>query len=536
MSGPIGPCLHQAVFRWAGGQGGPGMRAVAYSCSDQVAERVFEVAGPALWGIPERPTVVRLVQSPTAVLLLRRVPALDPAGRPSSRTHALIGTETTLDPLGCLGLAGWDWPGAGIELGAVTGPLPELDGVLLGEVAQERLRKLRAEVPEVGGTLERVVADLLRHPRRPLLSVLDRSAGRDVLPLLTGTVDVLLEVLEGPWTFASGADDGVRTRIGFVSERSTSAVVEPDSGFVDPERDLADRPAALARSLVGLYLAADDRFDRLLAGAADVPPGRDRVQRIMAVLDPAAPVVTGARIPAGPSLPEPSPEAEAPPPPASREPGPDRRPGGATRVYPTLTEPQRVALLRRLADVPAGADGPAARDLLVQLDDAALVAGLRSDVPWSVAERLLRELAGRARHRPEPEAERLCGQLLEEGLFVARSGDARTPWAAIARKAFETLVRPYLDRPVARDRTAAFVQRVVAGGGLVLLLRLVRDPGPLPLSEPAWRALVTAVAPAVRPPRRHPAATWIAGSPLRRELLAAAAVLAVLLVILLTVL
>jgi hypothetical protein len=529
--------LEHAVFRWDGGRGDPGMRPVAYSCEDRVAERVFEAAGRALWGTPDRPTVVRLVRTTNAVLLLRRVPAVDPAGRRSSVTHALIGNDKMLPPLRCVGLAGWDWPGADLPLTEIRGRLDALDLAALAPYGDGRLDELRTEVPGVGSDVAAIVAELLRHPARARLSVLDRSADRDAPILLTGTLDTLQNVLDGPWSFATG--DDVPARISFVSEPSHSAVVDSDEGFLDLGMAADDRFAVLSRRLVECSVHDAERYRRLLHELSELPRGVKRLRRLHEELGPAgSSAMESATVEAAAVGAEPSPagiESPVDPAPTGRPPtGPaDARPAGATRAYPELTDARRAELVRMVTETGLGPH----RDRPRQLDDLGLLDALSEEMPWTVAEQLLLELLRRKPRTPAA-AEVVCCRLLEEGLFVARAAGSAGRWAGLVPEVVETLVRPYLDRPEAHRRTESFVRRVVGAGQTAVLVRLT-DMAPLPMSDAAWRALVLAVAAdatSARAKTRPGAVTAVLTGPyLRNGVLPAAVVLLVLVAIALIV-
>ncbi|MEH0420337.1 hypothetical protein [Streptomyces sp. B21-083] len=206
--------VHQIVFRWEGNQGrqgSTGMKAVAHSCSPERAERLGRELGPLLWVSgpgAARPSVVRTLSHDGEVLLVRRWPTMDRAGRPSTASHVLTGAPATLNMRRCLGMAYGGWSSREFAERA-TGPKPVIDCARLDELAHERLPKMEARLEHVRGALMMATAEWLRDPaqRVSLLVGEEKPAGwpaQDEAALVYLGLFLLFDDWTGrDWTFAT---------------------------------------------------------------------------------------------------------------------------------------------------------------------------------------------------------------------------------------------------------------------------------------------------------------------------------------------
>ncbi|MEU8519396.1 hypothetical protein [Streptomyces sp. NPDC048577] len=255
-AGPTGPsgAVHQLVFRWDGNQGGrqdTGMTAVAHSCAPGRAAELGRELGPLLWvsgTAATRPSIVRTVTRDDAghgeVILVRRWPTHDRAGRPSTVSHVLVGGTRTLKTRQCLGLAYKGW-GTRESAERASGRLPTLRSAELDDLARRRLLVMGKRLPTVRDALVQVTAAWLRDPAQRV-SLLADGEEKPGWPDPEGTPLVYLGLfllfgswLGQEWTFAT--HDTVDTH---PLRLMSVPLWEPDAGGAGPlARVSGDRPA-----------------------------------------------------------------------------------------------------------------------------------------------------------------------------------------------------------------------------------------------------------------------------------------------------
>ncbi|MFH8410813.1 hypothetical protein ACH4FX_39480 [Streptomyces sp. NPDC018019] len=272
--------VHQIVFRWDADHavGGAGVGPVAWSGNREGLEPIYRKVAPLLRvpGDAARESLAR-VELPgeagheRSVLLIRRIPDQDRGGRPSTCSHALLGSASVLTPGRCLGLHDWRWEGSGINLREVEGrtlecvPAPALWAA--ADRAAPALTERAGRFPE---ELTAVLAERLRRPRSRL-SVLDRTGGEGPVPVLWGLRQLLGPALPGSWSFAThDTRDGGPFRYVFVPRWPVSATQDQQLTRLDPARpglgtsgdglpDHGDPAGNAALQLVEHYL--EHRYD-----------------------------------------------------------------------------------------------------------------------------------------------------------------------------------------------------------------------------------------------------------------------------------
>ncbi|ELP64489.1 hypothetical protein ACKI1I_02075 [Streptomyces turgidiscabies] len=440
--------VHQIVFRWEGNQGrqGTGMKAVAHSCPPERAERLGRELGPLLWVSgpgAARPSVVRTLSHDGEVLLVRRWPTTDRAGRPSTASHVLTGTPATLNMRRCLGLAYGGW--SSLEFAErATGPKSVIDCAHLADIAYERLPKMEARLESVRGALMMATAEWLRDPaqRVSLLVGEERPTGwptQDEASLVYLGLFLLFDDWPGhDWTFATY--DTVDTH----PLRLTAVPRwEQDTGGSGPLARVMGGRAAEARFE---HRAASRLVDHLLAHRG-APPGvpqltkelrggatmdwerrRDLLQRILRTEHrPGAPRTETPK--ARPPQERPSQE----PPPTERrhereKPQPQPDPGPAPQPPSTYQLHRHHQLHDDLRGDERGGQVEH-RILMAQLqkapDDVLLHELLQSDeLPPRSVELLLSELGNPQRRetRPRQMQQDLCAQVLRNHLYLTPHG------------------------------------------------------------------------------------------------------------------
>lgn len=547
------PGLHHVVFRWSAENAGMGP--VAASCSRSTAADAYALAGPTLWlpGAQERATLSLLAHGPRR-MLVRQVPVIEPNGRPGARCHAVLGDAVDLKPLFCLGLHEWSWPGAGLPLGEVLGPLPMLDADGLRAASAAALKDLKRDVPAATDMLIAVAAEILRQPSRPLC-VLDRSAGRDPLLVLIGITELFSRVVGGPWSFSTGAARAYRRfRFVFVPRWRTSAAPNAHQTELDPAVRVGDRAEELAHHLVERYGTGQEISESMLrrlvgrpvASERDDARGASRPSPAVHADPPIRPSATASPIPAGPPVPAgplrpagsqapaaasmtdlpgdrvvaSSAESSAAVPPnrlpaarwvtrsapalVVRQPRAARRwmidARGAFRIRPQTPAERREALLDELAEVcgTSAADGVGRRaeQVLSEIDDLTLLAGFGRLSSATAIQELTCELAHRAEGWTTRERRDVAETVLHNALYLWRpSGDGvhgtiRRWRVEAAVDLFDLTVRPRT-RTLPPVLLEEFVEALCSHSyGRVVLAALLADPRPLALPERAWRAWV----------------------------------------------
>ncbi|MEU9088686.1 hypothetical protein [Streptomyces sp. NPDC048428] len=496
--------VHQAVFRWEGNQGrqGTGMRAVAHSCPADLADELGRELGSLLW-VPgtaaQQKSVVRTRSADGSVMLVRRWPTTDRAGRPSTVSHVLIGDPRTLGTEQCLGLADGEWVGNRESAEKATGQLNAVEYARLDALVSPRLPRMTQRLQTVRRALILVAAAWLRDPDRRISLLTDGAdpngglAPEDVPLLYLGAYRLFGSWLGRDWTFATyDTADTHQLRLMCVSRW------EPDAGGSGPLARITGRTPgrqtielAVAKQLVNHLLAhpAEEPGVPQLTGALrdgaalDWPQrrvlleelldtGRRHVPRI--AIAPSRPPdadraperepFPGPSVPTG--RPDPLPEPLTPPPPfgppapsvpaASPYPGrpPVPRPAGPADGSPPYT---RETTLREdlHAHRPENAIG---RGLLAErlrnAPDELLLDELRSGaLPQESVDLLLRELGDprRAATRQESMRHELCENVLRNNLYFTpnRQGAEHISRTALAEQA--AVVFTWAVAPLARD-------------------------------------------------------------------------------------
>ncbi|MFH8343978.1 hypothetical protein [Streptomyces sp. NPDC018045] len=268
MSGTDAP-VHQIVFRWDADHavGGAGVGPVAWSGNRTGLQPIYRKVASLLSvpgdGARESLARVELRGEPgheSSVLLIRRIPGQDRGGRPSTCSHALLGSASVLTPARCLGLHTWRWEGSGVNLREVEGRSLEcVPPQALREATERAAPALTDRTEQFAGELTAVLAGRLREPRQRL-SVLDHTGGDGPVPVLWAVWNLAGRALPG-WSFAThDTRDGGPFRYVFVPRWPVSATQDQQLTRLDPARPDHDDPAEEAASrLVEHYL--DIRYD-----------------------------------------------------------------------------------------------------------------------------------------------------------------------------------------------------------------------------------------------------------------------------------
>lgn len=203
--------VHQMIFRWDGNQGrqGTGMTAVAHSCTADRAEELGRELGPLLWvsgASATRPSVVRALSRDNHVMLVRRWPTVDRAGRPSTLSYALVGDPQYLKTRLCLGLAYGGW-GNREKAEQATGAQDMVSCQALHENARARLPLMTKRLPEVRNALIAITAEWLRDPGQRISLRMDElpgpQGGDSAALVYLGLFMVFSSWLGREWTFAT---------------------------------------------------------------------------------------------------------------------------------------------------------------------------------------------------------------------------------------------------------------------------------------------------------------------------------------------
>ncbi|WP_050515000.1 hypothetical protein [Streptomyces rimosus] len=238
--------VHQIVFRWDADHavGGAGVGPVAWSGNRDGLEPIYRRIAPLL-RVPDetaRESLAR-VELPAeaghekSVLLIRRIPDRDRGGRPSTCSHALLGSASVLTPGRCLGLHDWRWEGSGVNLREVEGrTLDCVPARTLWTAADRTAPALTERTGRFPEELTAVLAERLRRPRRRL-SVLDRTGGEGPVPVLWGLRQLVGPALPDSWSFAThDTRDGGPFRYVFVPRWPVSATQDQQLTRLDPAR------------------------------------------------------------------------------------------------------------------------------------------------------------------------------------------------------------------------------------------------------------------------------------------------------------
>jgi hypothetical protein len=290
----MGPAdaVDQVVFRWSGNAAADssGLRPVGYSCDPDLARAVFRDIGFAVpVEGPVRQSSLSRLRWEDRIVLLHRVVTPDPAGRPSTLCHALLGSERQLSPRVCLALHRWNWRGRGaVPLDQVTGRLPRLDREALRVHLEDGRAGIEARFASAYGPLTRAAAELLRAPERRL-SVLDRSRGEES-PLVLWGLTRLFEAQLGEWTFSTyeTTDSGL-CRVMFFPVWPESAAQDSSVTRIDAAAgaEVEDRGEAddIAAVLVDWYLTDPADYRQRVLGRLPHLPGTDIDERLDLFLD-----------------------------------------------------------------------------------------------------------------------------------------------------------------------------------------------------------------------------------------------------------
>ncbi|MFI2238438.1 hypothetical protein [Streptomyces chrestomyceticus] len=244
MSGTDAP-VHQIVFRWDAdlAVGGAGVGPVAWSGNRDGLGPIYRKVATLLSvpGDGARESLARVELrgergAENSVLLIRRIPAQDHGGRPSTCSHALLGSPSVLTPGRCLGLHSWRWEGSGIDLLEVEGRSLECVSAQALRAATERAApELTERAGQFKAELTAVLAGRLREPRQRL-SVLDRTGGDGPVHVLWALRNLAGRALPG-WSFAThDTRDGGPFRYVFVPSWPVSATQDQQVTRLDPAR------------------------------------------------------------------------------------------------------------------------------------------------------------------------------------------------------------------------------------------------------------------------------------------------------------
>ncbi|MFI9226900.1 hypothetical protein [Streptomyces rimosus] len=238
--------VHQIVFRWDADHavGGAGVGPVAWSGNRDGLKPLYRRIAPLL-RVPDetaRESLAR-VELPAeagaerSVLLLRRIPDRDRGGRPSTCSHALLGSASVLTPGRCLGLHDWRWEGSGINLREAEGrTLDCVPARTLWAAADRTAPALTERTGRFPEELTAVLAERLRRPRRRL-SVLDHTGGEGPVPVLWGLRQLVGPALPDSWSFAThDTRDGGPFRYVFVPRWPKTATQDQQLTRLDPAR------------------------------------------------------------------------------------------------------------------------------------------------------------------------------------------------------------------------------------------------------------------------------------------------------------
>ncbi|MEV5596699.1 hypothetical protein [Streptomyces sp. NPDC052496] len=244
MSGTDAP-VHQIVFRWDAdlAVGGAGVGPVAWSGNRAGLEPIYRKVA-SLLSVPgdkarENLARVELRGEPgheSSVLLIRRIPDQDRGGRPSTTSHALLGSASVLTPARCLGLHAWRWDGSDINLREAEGRSLEcVPAQVLRAATEPEAPALTERAGLFAGELTAVLTERLRAPRRRL-SVLDHTDGDGPVHVLWALWNLAGRALPG-WSFATHDTRDARPfRYVFVPEWPVSATRDQQLTRLDPAR------------------------------------------------------------------------------------------------------------------------------------------------------------------------------------------------------------------------------------------------------------------------------------------------------------
>ncbi|WP_030020832.1 hypothetical protein [Streptomyces monomycini] len=244
MSGTDAP-VHQIVFRWDAdlAVGGAGVGPVAWSGNRDGLEPIYRKVATLLSvpGDEARESLARVELrgergAESSVLLIRRIPGQDRGGRPSTCSHALLGSPSVLTPGRCLGLHAWRWEGSGIDLLEVEGRSLEcVPAQALWAATDRAAPELTERAGLFDAELTAVLAARLREPRQRL-SVRDRTGGGGPVHVLWALRNLAGRALPG-WSFAThDTRDGGPFRYVFVPRWPVSATQDQQLTRLDPAR------------------------------------------------------------------------------------------------------------------------------------------------------------------------------------------------------------------------------------------------------------------------------------------------------------
>ncbi|MFF3274779.1 hypothetical protein ACFYWU_28200 [Streptomyces chrestomyceticus] len=244
MSGTDAP-VHQIVFRWDAdlAVGGAGVGPVAWSGNRDGLGPIYRKVATLLSvpGDGARESLARVELrgergAESSVLLIRRIPGQDHGGRPTTCSHALLGSPSVLTPGRCLGLHTWRWEGSGIDLLAVEGRSLECVPAQALRAATERAApELTERAGQFEAELTAVLAGRLREPRQRL-SVLNRTGGDAPVHVLWALRNLAGRALPG-WSFAThDTRDSGPFRYVFVPSWPVSATQDQQVTRLDPAR------------------------------------------------------------------------------------------------------------------------------------------------------------------------------------------------------------------------------------------------------------------------------------------------------------
>ncbi|MEU6354560.1 hypothetical protein ABZ896_35435 [Streptomyces sp. NPDC047072] len=280
--------LDQVVFRWEGNRHrtGTGITAVAYSCERARAEELHEELAPLLQtegtAQPSQIRQVRRADGQIVVINRRRGP--DAHGRPSTESHALIGSREVLKTRVCLALGRLPLP---VAVDGPPGTDPDRSLRTLGrddlaDVVQPEWQRFAARVETVREPLTVVAAQLLRTPGHFMsVRIPEFSAeGTNDTPLLIWGLSGLFDGWLGRdfWTYATyDTTDGHALRVMGVPSWRTSAVESPRLERIALAEAPDDEAHGIAAELVRRFLSEPVKAEEVhrvleLCPAADVPP------------------------------------------------------------------------------------------------------------------------------------------------------------------------------------------------------------------------------------------------------------------------
>ncbi|MEU4203646.1 hypothetical protein AB0B79_14380 [Streptomyces sp. NPDC039022] len=263
MSGTDAP-VHQIVFRWDAdlAVGGAGVGPVAWSGNRDGLGPIYRKVATLLSvpGDGARESLARVELrgergAESSVLLIRRIPGQDHGGRPTTCSHALLGSPSVLTPGRCLGLHSWRWEGSGIDLLEAEGRSLECVPAQALRAATERAApELTERARLFDAELTTVLAGRLREPRQRL-SVRDHTGGDGPVHVLWALWNLTGRALPG-WSFAThDTRDGGPFRYVFVPRWPVSATQDQQLTRLDPARpDHGDPAGEAAAGLAEHYM------------------------------------------------------------------------------------------------------------------------------------------------------------------------------------------------------------------------------------------------------------------------------------------